>query len=191
MRFGRLVVAILFGAVIITALSAVYAYADLYNPSIKLAIFIPLGFGWLVGVAAGRSMRLGHVRNSNVRIIGATLLSLVALYASWSFWLYALSRRDFSAEDMVDVTPLSIALQPAQMWSAIQTISEKGGWTIGGKGSEPVTGVVLWLFWLAEAGTIVGLCIAVARWVGGTYPYCESCGRWVLEAASSCSPPAS
>jgi hypothetical protein len=179
---GKLVPALIASIVAAAVLGAAYAYCDLYNPCISVLTFLlTIGFGAGCGAVAGWMMRWADVRNRGLRTISSLIVAIVALYSSWVFWLYALIVR-YDSQTPKDFSPATFLMHPHVMWNLMQIVNEKGAWSIGGHGgtssSTPVTGVMLWLCWAAEAVLIVGSSILAANAVGSAFPYCESCNRW-------------
>jgi hypothetical protein len=56
-------------------------------------------------------------------------------------------------------------------------VNEQGVWSLG-HSKEPVTGILLWLLWAAEAGTITGIAALVPYNSVTSTPFCEPCEAW-------------
>lgn len=160
-------------------LAFIYSYAILYIPIIGIVTFILTGgFGLLLGVAVGSPMHSRKVRNPMLASLMGFLTGLVALYAMWVVWLYALINRGDQPPE--DLTLLGLALSPLGVWNLIELVNQTGAWSF--KGSTP-TGGFLWFIWGLEAVILVGL----PTWLAGTTvadPFCEKCEAWCEDKQS-------
>ena len=170
--FGSLIAAII--------LAAVYAYVDLYCPIVYVNFIATVVFGVAVGGVAGYLLRWGHVRNAQMTLALGIGVAIVALYASWVFWIYALLQKATSS--VAPFNLLELGFRPDRVWLLISQISQVGTWSVGHLGSsqtaEAVHGPWLWGVWLIEAGLIVVLSVSTTRRLGSALPYCEMCQQW-------------
>lgn len=169
------VLGLLVGAAVGSVLAFVYAFAVLYIPLVYIRFILTFGFGAVAGLfAAALPLRLGKMRNGRVRLVATLLVLLVAWYASWVVWVWALLRR----ADVTGVSLLTLALQPDVLWQAVLRVNEVGAWRIR---SLTPTGIVLWGIWAIEAVIIVGLGTLLGA-LGAAEPFCEHCESWCEKA---------
>jgi hypothetical protein len=157
-------------------LAYAYSYLIAYIPFIYLNFLITIGYAVLLGTCTGFLLRFGKVRNNWVCAAVALVVAAASLYLAWAVWLSVmLWKADLS------VSVMDLAQQPGFVWELVQEINKTGAWTIGslhaGQGIA-VSGVVLWLVWVAEAlivlvGSVIGATAAMS-----SDPFCESCQSW-------------
>ena len=169
------------GLVAAVALGFAYAYLNTYVPIIYLNLLCVLGYAVALGAAAAALVRWGKMRNPAVGMFVALFVTLVSYYVSWAVWLsLTVSSDEFS------ISPWQLAQHPLGLWGVLQLVNEKGAWSIGSgygasKNHNPVSGVMLWVVWAAEALTVV-LGSALTAWRGLTCdPFCEPCQKWCEE----------
>ena len=163
--FSPLGIAITLGVGIVATaiLSLIYGYALAWIPFIYINVFIILGYGFGVGMAVNFGGKMGKMRNRGVMLGLGLLVGLVAEYAGWVVWLYAMSSQTV------------LIFNPSELWDAITTLAEVGVWNL--KGWTP-TGVALYLMWGIEAVMVIGLATVMGA-SGADDPYCERCQAWV------------
>jgi hypothetical protein len=121
------------------------------------------------------------MRNPAVGMCIALVVTLASYYFSWAVWLSILvSGDDFS------VSSWTLASHPLGLWGVLQLVNEKGAWSIGrgygsSKNREAVSGVLLWVFWAAEALTVLVGSMVTAWGALTVDPFCESCDVWCEE----------
>lgn len=162
--------ALVVGSAAAIALSFVYGYLVQYNPFIYINIIASVGFGALMGVAAGKFLKTGKVRNNAVAITTGALVGVVGLYVSWAVWLFALLSR---ANQPANLS--AILLQPAVVWKLIVEINKTGAWEMF---HQTVSGVVLAIVWFLEAAIILTMSGSMAYEAINEHPFCERCGQW-------------
>lgn len=169
------------GLVAAVAFAFVYSYLNSYSPLLIVNVVCAPGYAFVLGGSVAALFRWGKTRNSAVGMFVATVVTLASFYLSWAVWLSIV----VSGGDFV-VSPWALAADPLRLWEVLQAVNERGVWTIGSShGSstnrEPVSGVMLWLCWSAEALIVLGGSL-VAAWKGLTArPFCESCQTWCAE----------
>jgi len=177
-----LTVAIVGGLISAVVLGFVYAYVDLYNPLMIVSFLATCGFAAGVGFVTGALMRWGHVRNNAMTKSVSFAVAVVALYAAWIFWIFAVAQK--SEPGLVPFNPWELAIRPQVVWDIVREINDVGVWTIGGhvgsssSGREPVKGIFLWLVWAAEAVAVLWIAVLVAVQMASSVPYCETCRKW-------------
>jgi hypothetical protein len=152
-------------------LGLTYAFIDLWNPIAGYVTFLVTGgTGWVMGIILGKLIQKGKMRNVPLGMGIALLLIFLMYVMSWEFWIYAFLRRAGEPVSMLDVF-----LHPAGVWEFIREVNAGGTFSI--KGSVP-KGIFLTLLWLAEAGALVGIPIAMAWSALHELPFCENCNKW-------------
>jgi hypothetical protein len=170
-----LMLAMLAGLATAIVLGVAYAFAVVYIPILYLNMLLSMGFGAAIGGAVGYAAKLGHVRSRLMPAMVAVVCGLVGLYIAWG--ADALARRGPPQNgDAID------AFRPEMIQVHIEDFYKNGFWAIGHRvgnnNQQPVTGIVLVVVWLAEAGIIVGVAAFVAWVTLGNLVYCEHCENW-------------
>lgn len=172
-RFSPQGLGLLIGVGIASAiiLGLVYAFIDLWNPIAGYVTFLVTGgTGWVMGIILGKLIQKGRMRNVPLGMGIVVLLTFLMYVMSWEFWIYALLLRAGEQVSLLDVF-----LHPAGVWEFIREINAEGTFSI--KGSVP-KGIFLTLLWVAEAGALVGIPIAMAWSALHEQPFCEACNKW-------------
>jgi hypothetical protein len=169
------------GLVVAVVLAFAYSYINLYSPLLILNIFGAAGYALALGASVAALFKWGKTRNSLVGMFVVTVITLASYYLSWAVWLSIIvSRGDFA------VSPWTLAADTRGMWEVLQTVNERGVWTIGGHGGsgskkEAVSGLLLWLCWGGEAVIVLaGACMTAWKMLTA-HPFCESCRTWCAE----------
>jgi hypothetical protein len=161
--------AVIAGLVSVLILSLIYGYAIAYIPFIYLNFFITLGYGGILGMIIGIAATAGKIRNNKFALLTGLIFGVIAVYAGWVTWLYAMS------EGEIEI------LSPSGITSAISMIAETGTWSI--KGATP-SGLVLEFIWLVEAIMIIGACTLASLAMMESDVFCEKCNKWAKEKFS-------
>jgi hypothetical protein len=156
------------------ALSAfLYAYINVYSP---IAGYISILF--VAGLAAGAAFpvafaaKLLKCRNKIMLQVNGALTGVAALYLAWAFFLHVLMVKE-GVEDAPSL--LAMAGMPGAIWNVAVALSEDGWYSIR---SFTPTGIVLWIFWLIEAGIVVGASFMLSNWFVAGRAFCEKCDAW-------------
>ena len=161
------------GSLAASVFGAIYAYAILYIPLAGTVSFLLSGgYGLVTGVCAGLLLKSGLIRNRKIGWFCLLFCQLVGYYVTWAVWIHAMIAR--AGGDL----GLGILFFPPVLVQAILKVNEVGAWSIG-SGGEPVSGVLLWLFWLGEVVIIFGACLVGLSQLDE--PFCESCRVWCKE----------
>ena len=168
----------LFAAVV---LGLVYAYLMRYSPLVYLNLLCVAGYAFVLGAASGHLLKLGKMRNPAVGMCVALFVTLASYYVSWAVWLSIIV-----SGDKFSISPWEMASHPFGLWGVLQVVNEKGAWSIGhgyasSKNHEAVSGVLLWVYWTAEALTVLVGSMATAWYALTTDPFCEPCNVWCEE----------
>jgi hypothetical protein len=160
-----------------TFLAWLYARGLVDFVSQRLLPLLPLVFGAALGAVILCYVWVAKVRSPAIVVVLAAVVTTWAYYFHWAIWA--------SSPEWVDlpptVGPLDLALEPAWLLAVVAEAYEFGAWSFTGfRGApgEPVTGPLLGLFWLLEAGMVFGTSLVVAQRGFATRPFCERCQRW-------------
>src|SRR5688572_4052988 len=153
------------GGLVVGVVGAIaYAYLLRWIPIIYLCILLPLALGGLIGFVVGLLARAGRLRNNAITLALVVLVTLVAYYVAWVFWIKATLGERLSAGMLIR--------SPEILWRAISILNETGTWSF--KRSDPVNGLFLSLIWLTEAVVIFGTAIVAWSATAGDDVYCET-----------------
>lgn len=169
--FG-LVLGLIAGAVIAPFLAVIYAFAIAYIPIVYLLFILTVVFGAVVGGTTGMVMHFFKVRSTLVVLLSCFLIGVFAWLVSWPPWIFAVF---FRAD--VPIGPLDV-LNPFFLVDALGQIYETGTWSVGRGSTTAVSGLMLGVVWLIEAGLIVGSATLVGAFAGGDRVFCEKCESW-------------
>jgi hypothetical protein len=165
------IVGILLGPILVTLLSIIYAYIDVYNPIVYLTLLVFIGL--LVGIFIVQKLviRLSKCRSKGSSIIYGILTGLFGFYASWCTFLYVMFRKEDVPMELLD-----LMLSPSLVYEMAQSLSVDGYFTLLGGGT--VKGGFLWFIWIVEAIGIIGAGALGGLAVIHEEIFCEDCNRW-------------
>ena len=152
-------------------LGTAYAYADLYVKVADIAsILILMAFGGAMGFAVYAVLKWGRVRNMLIAGIIAVTAGVLAWYASWVMWEYALFAQSASAPPVSEM-----AADPHAIWRVAVAINREGTFTLN---DRPVNGVELWLGWACEGLILIGFTAGIPLALMRDLAFCENCRIW-------------
>ncbi|MBU1431258.1 hypothetical protein KKF91_12025 [Myxococcota bacterium] len=152
-------------------LAALYAYLSVYNPFIYVTALGTMAFGAGVGLSMNLAARWGKIRAPKLVGLALLLAAAASLYLTWVVWVHA-----FLGRGDLDVWIWG----PAELWGVIQLVAQQGAWSLS---SYTPTGIVLYIFWGAEALLLIGFIFIVG--LNQVYaPFCERCAAWMTELDS-------
>lgn len=165
------IVGILLGPILVTLLSIIYAYIDVYNPIVYLTLLVFIGL--LVGIFIVQKLviRLSKCRSKGSSIIYGILTGLFGFYASWCTFLYVMFRKEDVPMELLD-----LMLSPSLVYEMAQSLSVDGYFTLLRGGT--VKGGFLWFIWIVEAIGIIGAGALGGLAVIHEEIFCEGCNRW-------------
>jgi len=167
---------LLFGLLTGCAGSLVLAYAygrgSILIPESHLAAFATVAFGALIGLCTGYGLIWGKVRSQAANFAIQAVASTFGIYLSWAVWVVDI----FKKGRAFNHTWTEYASHPAALWRAICFINQYGTWSL--EKGDPTRGTELWLLWLAEAATVIGLAMLVGHEVLRNHAFCERCESW-------------
>jgi len=161
------VLAIIAALVVGYPLGILYSYLIKWIPFIYLNFFITVGYGAAYGLMTAVIMKFAKVRNGTVAAVTGLIAGLCGSFLSWNGFLHSIT----------DDAPLFINF--AQLSKIMKFFYDHGSWGIGTGGSGPVTGTVLALVWIAEAGIIVVMSTALSFVAVAHVPFCETHECWL------------
>lgn len=164
------IVGILLGPILVTLLSIIYAYIDVYNPFVYLTLLVFIGLLFGIIILQKLVIRLSKCRSIGSSIIYGIVTGVFGVYASWCTFLYVM----FSKEDL-PVELLDLMLSPSLVYEMAQVLSVDGYFTLFG---ATVKGGFLWFIWIVEAIGIIGAGALGGLAVMHEEIFCEDCNRW-------------
>ena len=164
------IIGILLGPILLTLLSIIYAYIDVYNPIVYLTLLVFIGLLFGIIIVQKLVIRLSKCRSKGSSIVYGIVTGLFGVYASWCAFLYVMFRREDLPVELLD-----LMLSPSLVFEMAQSLSVDGYYTLFG---ATVKGGFLWFIWIVEAIGIIG-----AGGLGGLAVmheeiFCEDCKRW-------------
>jgi hypothetical protein len=175
-------------AVFSLVVGVLYSLAIWYVPIVYFSILGTIGWGYLVSIGPGQTIRNGHIRSPMAAGLAGFLGVLPGYYFSWVVWADLVNnmgeaitfggRRGFSiSKSTLHLDELlQIATDPAGLVEKIREVNEYGLWSVG-KSGTPVHGPALGAVWAVEFLIIVGL-TAYLYAKRARRPYSEERGRW-------------
>ncbi len=173
--FAGTTLAAILSWIAVAVLGAAYAYADLYiKVADKLSIVITMAFAAAMGFTVFGVLRFGKVRNTAVVWIIAITSALLAVYASWVVWEFALYRQ---AGHHISLQGLwRLFRQPNDIFLIAQGVNQEGTFSLSSSGA--VKGTELWACWGFEALIIAGCTALIPIAMMRDLAFCETCSRW-------------
>ena len=144
-----------------------YAYIIRWIPFIYINFFITLGYGFAFGWVTSRILKTSQVRNTSLAALAGLAAGLIALYLEWSGTLHVLF------ED----SPWFFL--PDEVMRGMALLYEQGSWGLRSGGN--VTGILLAVVWVVEAGIVIGLAVMIPFGFVGDTPFCEKSKCWLDE----------
>lgn len=142
-----------------------YAYVGNWIPFILARVLVTGAYGFAFGMLGIWLLKRGHVRNNTFALFSGALIGLVALYFQWNGHIHYLAK---------DAPPL---LFPDQILGVMKVLLKEGSW--GLKNSGNVTGVMLAVVWIVEAGLILAFSALMPFSAISSTPYCEVTRCWL------------
>ena len=164
------IVGILLGPILVTLLSIIYAYIDVYNPIVYLTLIVFVGLLSGIIIIQKLVIRLSKCRSKGSSIIYGIITGLFGVYASWCAFLYVMFRKE-----NLPVELLEFMLSPSLVFEMAKSLSVDGYYTLFG---TTVNGWFLWFFWIVEAIGIIGAGAIGGLTVMHEEIFCEDCNRW-------------
>ena len=153
------------GAGAAAAAAVIYTYTTVYIPFIFLNFLLTVGFGFVIGYAAGKGAVWGKVRNGFFVLVATLFAVGVGIYMEWAASAY------------IFIEGIGIhAINPLAILALVQALYAEGSW--GMSEDSNVTGVFLALIWLIEIGVITGAALLTSAVVASSKPFCETCDQW-------------
>lgn len=175
------------GAIGAAAIMAIgYQYAVHYIPFIYANALLTLALGAGVGLATGSVLKFGKCRNAALASgLGLAAGALALVVTHWVGYRQAVGEiQEVLASEGETVETVEQALP----FGEYLRLKSETGWTIGSarpstiKAGLEISGALVWVVWLIEAGAIIGVATFLAR-KPLDHPFCESCGLWTKSEA--------
>jgi hypothetical protein len=142
-----------------------------------------MGFGAAVGAVTAAIAKGGKVRSTAVVLALVGVVTLVAYYFAWVFWLKLVLAEGF-ARNGIELTVTRLITRPDIFARLIGVVYENGTWAASRSDTEATKGVMLGIVWLIEAASIFGCAFLVAVPMVRAQMFCERCNRWCGKPAS-------
>lgn len=172
------------GLVAAVPLAFIYIYGVWYIPFIYLNFFFTLIFAGLLGWILQGLVQAGSIRNPALAGALGALVGVWAWYVQWCVYITLLAGagevESFGSSFSVAHTAfepeafLYYLTHPAEVLSILPVLAEEGTWSIS---KTVVSGLFLYLVWLAEFVLIVVICWYLPR-NKAQKPYSEMAGQW-------------
>lgn len=155
--------------------SPIYVLASNYATqiSIYLSIFVPAGYGFIIGFAMSMIAKKAHLRSPKKIMILSFIVGLAAVWLQWVFF-YAFITNDPSDEYPLHVAYITGLTHPHYIIYVIKELFINGYWEY--KGSV-ISGIPYAACWIIEASIISIIPAYVAR-LQARKPYSEKLNRW-------------
>lgn len=154
-------------AAVATAFPLGFAYAYIGNwiPFILARVLVTGAYGFAFGMLGMWLLKRGQVRNNSFALFSGAFIGLAALYFQWNGHVHYLAK---------GAPPL---LFPDEILGVMKVLLKEGSW--GLKNSGNVTGVMLAIVWVVEAGIILGFAVLMPFGTISATPYCEATRCWL------------
>jgi hypothetical protein len=154
---------------------AAFAYANIiiYFPFIYFRALAPIGYPLALSFIIAFGLQMGKIRNTPVALLLSGIISFVAFYFAWTFWIFALLR----GVGNKDVNLFGLLTSPLMVKGIILKIGATGYW---GDKDAAISGGFLWFIWIVETVLIL-LAPILCGGLTASSPFCETCDRWTEE----------
>jgi hypothetical protein len=147
---------------------AIYGIAIRYIPFIYVNFLLAMALGFSVGSVVYLVGRAGRARSPMLALLIGLICGFFAEYAAFVAWIAALY--DWELE-------ITFIVLPWNLVNEMLYIADVGAWSF--MSSDNVSGVVLYLVWLVEAGIIMGIAAVLPYKRIAPMAFCEACSKWV------------
>lgn len=150
------------GAGVLGALvfSIPYVYATFYLPIMEANLVGAAILGALVGMCAAKGASAGKAQSRPAYLALGFVSGLCAVYFSWAFWIFIVSRHELLTFDPLTIYRVARAMLPFLAWE------------VHGK---QITGSALVYGWIAEAAAVASIAAVVCRGSMKTFICCPVC----------------
>jgi hypothetical protein len=167
--------ALAIGSAAAVVLGIVYSFTFYYIPFVYVKFLFAIGFGAGTGWTVAWAARQGKIRNAAAVATLSVVAALAGIYAEWGSTLYALCAPEelgalWGSAGLATFLPWEIASLMLDLYS-------EGSW--GLSEGAMVTGPMLVMLWLLEAGLIIGMAATTAHSQMSGRPFCEGCQEWI------------
>jgi hypothetical protein len=174
---ASLLLAFTISAAVAIAVSLLYAWLIEVVPSVKLRFLATMAFGAGIGATTAVIAKAGKVRSTAVVLALVGVVTLVAYYFAWVFWLKLVLGEVFRMAG-TELTVTRLITRPDMFARLIGLVYENGTWAASKSDTEATKGAFLGFVWLLEAASIFGCAFLVAVPLVRSQIFCERCNRW-------------
>ena len=175
------------GIAVAVALAFVYQLLLEWIPFIYVSFLITGAMGMGIAMIGSFIVNKGHCRNLMVAAIIGLVLATCGLGAKYWFQYQHLLSAATAAEMEEEKLPEADRDKVRESWATSFTFMDhikfraENGWEIGRNGGAPISGMLVYLVWLIEAGIIYYLATTIPVSAAGE-PYSEKTSKWADEA---------
>ena len=169
---------ILFLAICVPIISAIYIYAVFYIPFIYANFLVALGCGIVMAFLLMKVVEWGKARSPIVVLAFTILAACILSYVKWCIYIPLVLSEVYGFTMTIGERfshSLTLFLRPAEVFDAARFINDVGVWTFEG---SVVNGGGLLVIWIIEFGIITGL--AVMAFAQAKLPFSEEAGNWYI-----------
>lgn len=188
----------------VVALAYVYQLGLHWIPVIYVSFLLTWGMGMAIGKATEFVIVAGHVRNVALSLLVVAILVVFGIGAKFGFQF--MHARIAIAEQVSKLNQEELGvdwdqqLDPGELdkiredyvagYTFLHHIADRveHGWLIGRAGGAPVSGIFVYLVWVAELG-IIAYFGGVIALEAARKPYSEKMGRWANSVTNEMSLP--
>ncbi|MDR3279997.1 MAG: hypothetical protein LBT23_05760 [Synergistaceae bacterium] len=180
------IMTLIFGSVVGGITGAVYGFANHHDPLVYINVLIAIFFGFTIGHTVKFGVKKFHIRSAMTASALGLLVFIVAYASHWFFYLASVySDRvmgmSWDVPQIIKIAYLMAKDPGGEALDFLKKIYEIGAWSLtgrSGKNGIEIKGIILALFWLAEAAAIGYSSISIPCEQAGR-PYSERRGEWM------------
>jgi hypothetical protein len=186
-RFGvQVLPAVLVCLAVGVGLAWVYQWLIDLIPFIYVNVLLTVGFGLVLAFLIVTALRKGKNRSRALTFAVAVAVPLVAVAASF-WWAYQFALPDLYESLVEEGKRQKAEVVSREEFDGLFTFDDwrqlrvETGWTVGrvtsSSNGPALSGFLVYVMWLIEAGILVGICLFGALFQSQE-PYCERCDVW-------------
>ncbi|WP_248723719.1 hypothetical protein [Seonamhaeicola sp. ML3] len=144
-------------SIVILIFSFFYSLIITFLPIIYFNFLIVIAYGFIVSFVSRGFKAIFKIRNRKLSITATIILAVLAVYFQWVCYLFIVSFEDFKPGLLISEFGFFINIlgRPDLVIEYITDINKIGLWSLGLSNPIPLTGIALWLVWLAEAAITI------------------------------------
>lgn len=168
----------LVGVVSAAVLGVVYGYVNVYNPLIYVQVLGTMFYAAGIGYPLLKAAEWSKCRSVGATVLISGVTGLIALYTAWVAFEHALIGRWGSSG--TTPTLLQLFSSPSSVWDIAWSINDTGWFTLF-RSKTNLSGIILTLFWIAEAAVVIGITVVIPLGFVRGRVFCEDCNVWCNE----------